>query len=49
MSQQIATTADRGDPFFAAAAPSWPYLAWAAFWFVLVLALSVASFERREL
>ncbi|HEY3982339.1 MAG TPA: ABC transporter permease [Streptosporangiaceae bacterium] len=49
VSLQISTTADRGDPFFAAAAPSWAYLAWAAFWFVLVLALSVASFERREL
>ena len=49
VSQQISTTADRGDPFFAAAAPSWPYLAWTAFWFVLVLVLGVASFERREL
>jgi ABC-type transport system involved in multi-copper enzyme maturation permease subunit len=49
LSLQISTAGDRGDPFFAAAAPSWPYLAWAAIWFVLVLALSVASFERREL
>jgi ABC-2 type transport system permease protein len=49
VSLQISTTADRGDPFFAASAPSFAYLAWAAFWFVLVLALSVASFERREL
>lgn len=49
LSLQISTAGDRGDPFFAAAAPSWSYLAWAAIWFVLVLALSVASFERREL
>lgn len=49
LSLQISTAGDRGDPFFAAAAPSWPYLAWAVIWFVLVLALSVASFERREL
>ncbi|HMH93148.1 MAG TPA: ABC transporter permease subunit, partial [Streptosporangiaceae bacterium] len=49
VSLQISTTSDRGDPFFAAAAPSWTYLAWAGVWFVLVLALSVASFERREL
>jgi ABC-type transport system involved in multi-copper enzyme maturation permease subunit len=39
----------RGDPFFAASAPTWAYLTWAAIWLVLILALSVASFERREL
>jgi len=39
----------RGDPFFAASGPTWAYLTWAAIWLVLILALSVASFERREL
>jgi ABC-type transport system involved in multi-copper enzyme maturation permease subunit len=46
---QISSAGDRGDPFFATAAPPWPYLAWTVIWLVLVLALSVASFERREL
>jgi ABC-type transport system involved in multi-copper enzyme maturation permease subunit len=49
VSLQISTAGDRGNPFFAAAAPPGTYLAWAGIWFVLVLALSVASFERREL
>ncbi|HMG65857.1 MAG TPA: ABC transporter permease [Streptosporangiaceae bacterium] len=49
LSLQLSEAGDRGSPFFAAAAPSWGYLAWAGVWFVLVLALSVASFERREL
>jgi ABC-type transport system involved in multi-copper enzyme maturation permease subunit len=49
LSMLISSAGDRGDPFFAGAAPSWPYLAWTAIWFVLVLGLSVASFERREL
>ena len=39
----------QGDPFYASAAPSWPYLAWAAIWLALVLVLSLVSFERREL
>jgi ABC-type transport system involved in multi-copper enzyme maturation permease subunit len=39
----------RGDPFFAASGPTWAYLTWAAIWLVLILTLSVASFERREL
>jgi ABC-type transport system involved in multi-copper enzyme maturation permease subunit len=39
----------RGDPFFATAAPTGTYLVWAAVWFVLILALGVISFERREL
>ncbi|MEP7023380.1 MAG: ABC transporter permease [Actinomycetota bacterium] len=42
-------SAAHGNPFFAAAGPSWQYLAWAAIWFVLVLALGLVSFERREL
>jgi ABC-type transport system involved in multi-copper enzyme maturation permease subunit len=39
----------RGDPFFASAAPSWAYLAWAGIWFLLVLLAGLLSFERREL
>ncbi len=39
----------QADPFFAAAAPPWPYLTWAGIWLVLVLVLGVVSFERREL
>jgi ABC-type transport system involved in multi-copper enzyme maturation permease subunit len=46
---QLSEGADRGNPFFAASGPSWSYLTWAAVWFVIVLALGVASFERREL
>jgi ABC-type transport system involved in multi-copper enzyme maturation permease subunit len=49
LAQQIAQDASRGDPFFTATAPTWPYLTWAAIWFVLILALGVVSFERREL
>ncbi len=40
---------EQGNPFFATAGPTWSYLTWAAVWFVVVLGLSVASFERREL
>jgi ABC-type transport system involved in multi-copper enzyme maturation permease subunit len=39
----------QGNPFSALAAPSWPYLAWAGLWFLLVLAAALISFERREL
>jgi ABC-type transport system involved in multi-copper enzyme maturation permease subunit len=39
----------QGNPFFALAAPSWPYLTWAALWFLVVLAAALVSFERREL
>lgn len=39
----------RGDPFYAQAAPSWPYLLWVACWFLIVLAAAIASLERREL
>jgi ABC-type transport system involved in multi-copper enzyme maturation permease subunit len=39
----------QGNPFFALAAPSWPYLTWAALWFLVVLAGALISFERREL
>jgi ABC-type transport system involved in multi-copper enzyme maturation permease subunit len=43
------SSAARGDPFFASAAPSWAYLTWAAIWFLLVLLAGLVSFERREL
>jgi ABC-type transport system involved in multi-copper enzyme maturation permease subunit len=36
-------------PFYASAAPSWPYLLWVACWFLIIMAASVLSFERREL
>jgi len=39
----------RGNPFYAQGAPSWPYLAWVACWFLIVLAAAAASLERREL
>jgi ABC-type transport system involved in multi-copper enzyme maturation permease subunit len=38
-----------GNPFFATAPPSWPYLVWAAVWFGAVLFAGLLSFERREL
>ena len=47
--QQIATQNERGDPLFAATAPSAGYLAWAGVWFVIVLGAGVISFGRREL
>lgn len=50
LSQQLAETPGaQGNPFMSLAAPSWPYLAWAGIWLVLVLVLDLASFERREL
>jgi ABC-type transport system involved in multi-copper enzyme maturation permease subunit len=50
VTQQLAgTPVATGDPFLALAAPPWPYLAWAGIWLVLVLALGLVSFERREL
>jgi ABC-type transport system involved in multi-copper enzyme maturation permease subunit len=36
-------------PFYAQAAPSWPYLLWVGCWFLIVLIAGVVSFERREL
>jgi ABC-type transport system involved in multi-copper enzyme maturation permease subunit len=48
ITQQIAG-AQGGNPFSALAAPSWPYLAWAGIWFLLVLLAALISFERREL
>jgi len=39
----------QGEPFLATSPPSWPYLAWAGVWLLLVLVLGVVSFERREL
>jgi ABC-type transport system involved in multi-copper enzyme maturation permease subunit len=38
-----------GNPFVALTPPSWPYVAWAAIWFLAVLGASLLSFERREL
>ena len=49
ISVQLAEGGNRANPFFAVAGPSWPYLAWAAVWLIVVLVLGVASFERREL
>jgi ABC-type transport system involved in multi-copper enzyme maturation permease subunit len=50
LSQQLGETPGaQGNPFMSLAAPSWPYLAWAGIWLVLVLALDLISFERREL
>jgi len=37
------------NPFFAAAPPPAPFLVWAAAWVVVVLALAVFSFNRRDL
>jgi hypothetical protein len=39
----------RQKKLFTAAGPAWPYLVWAALWFVIVLGLGLVSFERREL
>ncbi len=39
----------QGNPFYAQAAPSWPYLLWVACWFLIVFAAAMLSFERREL
>jgi len=36
-------------PFYAQAAPSWPYLLWVACWFLIVLTAGLVSFERREM
>jgi ABC-type transport system involved in multi-copper enzyme maturation permease subunit len=47
--RQLADGKTQGDPFFAGSAPSAGYLAWAAIWFVLILAAGLFSFERREL
>jgi hypothetical protein len=50
VTQQLAETPEaRGNPFMSLAAPSWQYLTWAAIWLMLVLALGLTSFERREL
>ena len=38
-----------GNAFYSQGAPSWPYLLWAACWFLIVLTAAVASFARREL
>jgi ABC-type transport system involved in multi-copper enzyme maturation permease subunit len=48
--KQLAGPAEvQGDPFIATSAPAWPYLAWAGLWLLLVLALGLISFQRREL
>jgi ABC-type transport system involved in multi-copper enzyme maturation permease subunit len=50
LSQRLGETPGaQGNPFMSLAAPSWPYLAWAGIWLVLVLVLDLISFERREL
>ena len=48
--QQLSVAPEaQGDPFLARSAPTWPYLAWAGIWLLLVLVLGLVSFERREL
>jgi ABC-type transport system involved in multi-copper enzyme maturation permease subunit len=42
-------SASRGNPFFAQVPPTWTYLVWVAIWFLVVMAVSLFSFERREL
>jgi ABC-type transport system involved in multi-copper enzyme maturation permease subunit len=42
-------TGSGGNPFFSVAPPSWPYLAWAGVWFLVVLGAGLVSFQRREL
>jgi ABC-type transport system involved in multi-copper enzyme maturation permease subunit len=50
VTQQLAgSPVGQGDPFLALAAPPWQFLAWAGIWLLLVLALGLVSFERREL
>jgi ABC-type transport system involved in multi-copper enzyme maturation permease subunit len=50
VTQQLAQTpVAGGDPFLALAAPTWQYLAWAGIWLLLMLALGMVSFARREL
>jgi ABC-2 type transport system permease protein len=41
--------AAEANPFFAAAPPALPFLAWSAAWIVVVLVLAVISLERRDL
>ena len=40
---------EAGNPFFALAPPSWQYLLWTGVWFLVVLAIGLVSFDRREL
>lgn len=50
ITQRLANVTDSGgNPFFATAPPSWPYLLWAALWFLVVLGGALFSFQRREL
>lgn len=50
ITQRLAdTVGSGGNPFFALAPPSWPYLAYSAVWFVAVLGVAIVSFARREL
>jgi ABC-type transport system involved in multi-copper enzyme maturation permease subunit len=50
IAQRVANvTGSGGNPFFALSPPSWPYLTWAAVWFLVVLGAGLLSFERREL
>lgn len=47
--QLIGGPRQENDPFFSPTAPQWTYLIWVAIWLVLVLMLSLVSFERRDL
>jgi ABC-type transport system involved in multi-copper enzyme maturation permease subunit len=50
VAQQLAgPREEQAGPFFAATAPPWPYLTWAAIWLVLIGVLGLISFQRREL
>src|SRR6266566_2307749 len=42
-------SAAEANPFFAAALPSSPFLAWSAVWVAIVLGIAVVSFARRDL
>jgi ABC-type transport system involved in multi-copper enzyme maturation permease subunit len=49
VAQHVAEGGSQRDPFFAQGAPSAPYLLWVACWFLVVLAVGLVSFQRREL
>ncbi len=49
VANQLAEGGAGRNPFYAAGAPSWPYLLWVACWFGIVLIAALACFERREL
>ena len=48
ISQRLAAEVGAGgNPFFALSPPSWPYLLYAAIWFMVVLGVGTLSFARR--